>query len=94
MLSDEAVKKAGNLFNQKKYKESADIVRQSQESLEKLVTMLEKNESTAAAGTLLRRYTGETFDSPAGWRKWLNDNKLKLFFTDVGGYKWMTPQAQ
>jgi hypothetical protein len=63
------------------------------ESLEKLVIMLEKNESPAEATTLLRRYTDESFEAPAQWRKWLDQNKSKIFFTDVGGYKWMVPPA-
>ena len=59
------------------------------EFLEKLVAMLESGEQLDDAYKLLGRYTDEGFDTPAAWRKWLNENKSQLFFTDVGGYKWM-----
>jgi hypothetical protein len=52
--------------------------------------MLETNDRPADADRLLRRYTAQSFDTPAAWRKWLSENKSTLFFTDVGGYKWMT----
>ena len=40
-------------------------------------------------------YTNETFETAAEWRKWLDQNRSQLFFSDVGGYKFFVgPQTQ
>ncbi len=41
------------------------------------------------ARTLLERYTEHSFDSAAEWGAWLKQNRDALFFTEVGGYKWV-----
>jgi hypothetical protein len=59
----------------------------SVEFLDRCVTMLEKKQKPDRALELLRRYTNETFANAAEWRKWLDENRSRLFFSDVGGYK-------
>jgi len=38
---------------------------------------------------VLKRYTGESFAGAEEWKAWLEENRDHLFFTDVGGYRWM-----
>lgn len=57
------------------------------EMLERCVTMMEKNDSADLALRLLRRYTTESYGDAKEWRGWLNRNKRRLFFSDVGGFK-------
>jgi hypothetical protein len=57
------------------------------EFLDRCVTMLEKKDNPDRARGLLKRYTNEQFDNAADWRKWLDQNRSRLFFSDVGGYK-------
>ncbi len=57
--------------------------------LETCVRMLKQKDRPEMAQRLLKRYTNETFDTAKQWKKWLKKNRSKLFFTDVGGYKFM-----
>lgn len=57
--------------------------------LEKCVGMLLEGKDTDKALTLLKRYTEEEFTTVKEWKKWLKKNKKKLFFTELGGYKFM-----
>jgi hypothetical protein len=57
------------------------------EFLERCVTMLEKKDKPDRTVRLLQRYTNEKFDNAVEWRKWLDQNRSRLFFSDVGGYK-------
>jgi hypothetical protein len=57
------------------------------EFLERCVADLEKANQPERALRLLRRYTNENFETAAKWRAWLNQNRNRLFFSDVGGYK-------
>jgi hypothetical protein len=57
------------------------------EMLDRCVSMIEKNDRPELALRLLKRYTGENFDIPGQWRAWLDKNRSRLFFSDVGGYK-------
>jgi len=60
------------------------------ELLEMCVTLLERVEQADTALRILKRYTTVTFADAKGWRSWLNDNRNRLFFTDVGGFKFLT----
>lgn len=53
------------------------------------ITMLEKGKDTEKAQRILDRYTMLDFTTPAAWRKWFENNKEKIFFTETGGYKFM-----
>lgn len=58
-------------------------------SLERLIALLEDESQAQTAGILLKRYTDQSFVAAAHWRKWFAENKDRMFFTDVGGYKFM-----
>ncbi len=49
--------------------------------------MLERNDQPELATRLLKRYTQEEFDTAQRWRDWLETNRNRLFFSDVGGFK-------
>jgi hypothetical protein len=57
--------------------------------LEKSVEILESGKDKEKAFRLLKRYTEYDFNSPEKWRKWLGKYKKYLFFTELGGYKFM-----
>jgi hypothetical protein len=56
-------------------------------SLEQLIAMLSQEKTAAKARLLLERYTVETFESPEQWQEWLNGCRERIYFSDVGGYK-------
>lgn len=59
------------------------------EMLERCVSMLKRGENADLALRLLRRYTTESFTEAREWESWLETNRDRLFFTEVGGFKWM-----
>ena len=56
------------------------------ESLDAWVKLLERKEQSEVALRVLKRYTSESFDDATSWRKWLDGNRDRLFFDEVGGY--------
>jgi len=61
--------------------------------LERCVADLERGTDTERAARLLTRYTDEQFAQPAEWRRWLDENEQKLFFSDTAGYKFRLASA-
>ncbi len=59
------------------------------ETLKRLIELLDEPKQQAAAGKLLRRYTSESFETAKEWRDWFDQNRQRIFFTDVGGYKFI-----
>ena len=59
------------------------------ELLDRCVSMLERDDRPSLALRLLKRYTTEDFAAAEDWRSWLERNRGRLFFTEVGGYKFM-----
>jgi hypothetical protein len=57
------------------------------QTLERLIELLDDARQAVIARRLLGRYTEQSFETPAQWRQWLDENKDRLYFTDVGGYK-------
>jgi hypothetical protein len=57
------------------------------ESLRRLIDLLEDAPQANTARQLLSRYTDRSFETVPQWRQWLEENKDRLFFSDVGGYK-------
>lgn len=57
--------------------------------LDRCVAMLEERNDRERAMRLLLRYTTEALGSAAEWRAWLDENRSRLFFTEMGGFKWM-----
>jgi len=59
------------------------------ETLERLIALLGDESRAPTARTLLYRYTRVSFDTPTKWRQWFEANRDRIFFTDVGGYKFL-----
>lgn len=57
--------------------------------LDKAITLLEKGKEMEKAQRILDRYTLCTFTKPEQWRKWFNENKSRIFFTESGGWVFM-----
>jgi hypothetical protein len=59
------------------------------ELLDRCISMLERGEEPDRALRILKRYTTEDFADAKDWRSWLRAHRDRLFFTDVGGFKFM-----
>jgi hypothetical protein len=59
------------------------------ETLQRLIALLDDASKAVTAKKLLTRYTNVSFDTPQQWRQWLDANKDRIYFTDVGGYKFL-----
>ena len=57
------------------------------QTLERLISLLEDEKQKELAQKLLLRYTTESFQTQAQWKGWLESNKSRLYFSDMGGYK-------
>jgi hypothetical protein len=57
------------------------------DTLRRLIDLLDDTQRAATAGQMLARYTDRSFKTPPQWRQWFEENKDRIFFTDVGGYK-------
>lgn len=62
--------------------------------LDACVDLLEKGEQAELAQRVLKRYTTEAFQTPTEWRQWLNESRERLFFTEVGGFKFMAAPTE
>jgi len=58
-------------------------------TLERLITLLRDNTHADTARLLLSRYTSESFQAANQWQQWLHNNRDRIFFSDVGGYKFL-----
>jgi hypothetical protein len=59
------------------------------ETLDKLIALLDNPDHEETARRVLARYTCESFDTPQQWRQWFEGNRNRIYFTDIGGYKFM-----
>jgi len=59
------------------------------DTLERLITLLRDDSHADTARLLLSRYTNESFQTAEQWQSWFESNKDRIFFTDVGGYKFL-----
>jgi hypothetical protein len=57
------------------------------DTLERLIALLQDNTKADAARLLLTRYTNESFKTTEEWQQWFDGNRDRIFFSDVGGYK-------
>ncbi len=57
------------------------------ETLEKLIALLNDRDKADVARKLLGRYTLESFETPEEWQEWFEKNRDRIYFSDVGGYK-------
>jgi hypothetical protein len=56
-------------------------------TLERLIALLGDGEKAGTAKSLLTRYTGQSFKTAPEWQAWLGKNRERIYFSDVGGYK-------
>lgn len=68
---------------------SLGIPNNDQRLLDRCIEMLEQRQQTDKALRILERYTLCRFSTPEAWRKWYNENKNRLFFTESGGWLFM-----
>ena len=60
------------------------------EFFDAVLSRLATDEKDEMAWRVLRRYIAEpAFGTAAEVRAWVEKNRAQLFFTDVGGYRWM-----
>ena len=59
------------------------------ETLQRLIELLGDPRQGPAARKSLGRYTRESFETPGEWQTWFTKNRGRIFFTDVGGYKFL-----
>ena len=64
------------------------------ETLQRLAELLDDPARATAAHNALKRYTSESFSTRAEWQAWLDKNRGRIFFSDIGGYKFfVTPEG-
>lgn len=61
----------------------------SMSTLEKLIAMRSEAEHADLAQKLLIRYTEQEFATPAEWKRWYDANEGRIYFSDIGGYKFL-----
>ena len=61
----------------------------SLDTLERLIGLLQDDTHADTARRLLRRYTNQTFQNADDWKQWFDNNRDRIFFSDVGGYKFL-----
>lgn len=59
-------------------------------TLEQLVALLNDGQSEEMAKKLLARYTKRSFATTKAWQAWLEKHRDRIYFSDVGGYKFLT----
>ena len=63
-------------------------------TLERLIELLADPKHAAAVRRLLKRYVKQSFRTLSQWRTWLKENRRRIYFSDVGGYKFrVAPQG-
>jgi hypothetical protein len=61
----------------------------SLDSLERLIGFLQDETKADIAKLLLARYTERFFQNAQDWKQWFEENRDRIFFSDVGGYKFL-----
>ena len=59
----------------------------SLESLEQLINLLNDEAKADTAQLLLTRYTNQSFQNTEEWKQWFENNRDRIYFSDMGGYK-------
>jgi len=66
----------------------------SLDTLERLIGLLQDDTHADTARLMLARYTNQSFQNADGWKRWFGENRDRIFFSDVGGYKFLvTPEG-
>ncbi|MHC4535944.1 MAG: hypothetical protein ACYS6K_18500 [Planctomycetota bacterium] len=58
-------------------------------SLERLIGFLRDETKADTARLLLSRYTKQSFPDAEDWKQWFENNRDRIYFSDVGGYKFL-----
>jgi hypothetical protein len=58
-------------------------------TLQRLISLLKDEKNAETARLLLSRYTNESFQTTEQWQSWFESNKDRIFFSDMGGYKFL-----
>jgi hypothetical protein len=61
----------------------------SLDSLERLIDLLQDETKADTARLLLARYTNQSFRDSEDWKQWFENNRDRIYFSDVGGYKYL-----
>jgi hypothetical protein len=61
----------------------------SLDSLERLIGFLQDESNADTSRLLLTRYTNQSFQNAEDWKQWFENNRDRIFFSDVGGYKFL-----
>jgi hypothetical protein len=56
-------------------------------ALGQMIALLNDSKKAETSRLLLKRYTEERFETPEQWQAWFDANKDRIYFSDVGGYK-------
>ena len=56
-------------------------------ALRQMIGLLNDPKTADKGRLLLKRYTLEAFETPEQWQAWFDTNKDRIYFSDVGGYK-------
>jgi hypothetical protein len=68
---------------------SLGVSNRKPEFFDAVLARLAKDDKDELAWRVVRRYVpGIESDSAAAVRRWVEENRARLFFTDVGGYRW------
>jgi hypothetical protein len=59
------------------------------ETLQRLINLLDDPRHGPNARNALKRYTREPLETPQEWRAWFEKSRDRIYFTDVGGYKFL-----
>jgi hypothetical protein len=59
------------------------------ETLQRLIAALDDSRQAPAARKALARYTRESFETPRQWHDWFDRQHDRIYFTDVGGFKFL-----
>lgn len=87
------------IYNDKVYLVDAELVRYSIESnrkigsLQRIIALLRDQNTAGTARILLDRYTEESFKTAGEWQAWFDKNRDRMYFSDVGGYKFRVAPA-
>ena len=57
------------------------------------ISAVEANPDDVEAWSILERYTNESFESGAEWRKWYEGARRRLYFSEVNGYRFEAAPA-
>ena len=63
-------------------------------ALGQMIALLKDARTAEKGRLLLKRYTVESFRPPERWQAWFDANQDRIYFSDVGGYKFRVAPAK